>query len=94
MYPDEQTALAWNTLQQLLAFLQMADALRHALETRFATFNESVTAVTLLPEDIWRQGVAQAQLVVEAAVVADPQNGIVGQPALTRCSLWRPAKRG
>ena len=32
MFPDEQTAMAWNTLTELKAFLQVSDGVLNALE--------------------------------------------------------------
>ena len=86
MFPDEQTAMAWNTLTELKAFLQVSDGVLLALENKFGSFNDLITNVAALPEEIWRDGVRTAVFIVTPAVPPDPLAvpPILGQPAVTR----------
>ena len=54
MFPSEQTAMAWGTLTELKAFLSVSDQVLQALENKFGSFNDLITNVSTLPEEIWR----------------------------------------
>ena len=56
--------MAWNQLAQLLAFLNVQDNLRDALQTVFGDFQDRLDYVAQLPEAIWRQGVTNARIIV------------------------------
>ena len=103
MFPDEGTAMGWNTLTQLYAFLNVQNNLRDALANIFGNFTDSIAYVAQLPEAIWRQGVQNSRIITQAAIIADPAAGIAGQAAVTRRLLpvetgqagmiWRVASR-
>ena len=105
MFPDEQTAMAWNTLTELKAFLSVSDGVLLALENKFGSFNALITNVSTLPEEVWRDGVRTAEFIVTAAVPANPQAQppVLAQPAVVRPFLpvetgqagmiWRVASR-
>ncbi len=71
--------MAWCQLAQLLAFLNVQDALLVALQTLFGNFNDRIDYVAQLPEAVWRQGVTAARIIVT------PAAGVA--PAVTRALL-------
>ena len=50
MFPARDTATAWNTLAQLLAFLNVQDNLRDALQVPFGDFQNRIDYVASIPE--------------------------------------------
>ena len=83
--------MAWATLTELMAFLNVQNNLRDALQNIFGDFTDRIDYVAHLPEAIWRQGVGNARIIVQAAVLPDPAGP---RRSPDSYSLWRPAKRG
>ena len=65
--------MAWATLTELLAFLNVQNNLRDALQNIFGDFTDRIDYVAHLPEAIWRQGVRPCPISIR-----NPRN----------CTMW------
>ena len=52
VYPNEATAMAWNTLTQLTAYLQVSVGVVQALENKFGSFSDRIGSISAIPEQV------------------------------------------
>ena len=74
--------MAFADLNALRAHLGIDQRVVVAIEEFTGTLNNQISNLSLVPEDVYRQGVANAQIIVTPAVPAQGQNAAV--PAVTR----------
>ena len=73
MFPTEGIAMAFPNLDAVRNHVGLAAAVFAALEVVVGDFNDAISSVALIPEAVWRASVANARVIVQAAVPANIQ---------------------
>ena len=100
-FPTEAVALGWQTMVDLQTHVGMRDEVFDAVEVAVGQFGDRIAPLAMLPEEIYRNAITNARVIVTPLV---PAQGLVpAVPAVTRpltpvetgqCGmLWRIASR-
>ena len=71
MFPSEEVADGWgHELAQLITFIGMTAGVLAALQREFGDFGGRITNIANIPEVIYRKGVEECKVILQAYVAA------------------------
>ena len=95
MFPSESVADGWNNaLPQLIAFVGMAGPVFEALEREFGEFGGRITNIATIPEKIWRNGVGECQVIIQAFRAAVEVEGVMQPEVPEKTRVFFPVETG